>query len=106
MAVLLQVNVRWEGSEDEATGSSEEAHAIAGLDGLLWKIWLRDAESKTSAGVYLFADRAAAEAWVAQMTPPVLAAPEASDLRTTIFEIDEAQSVITHAPLGRPAVTV
>ena len=66
------------------------APAFAELPGLLAKIWLRDAPSNTYGGVYLFADRAAADAYAASdLFRSVGAFPHFSKITVRDFAVDE-----------------
>lgn len=95
MPVLLQVNfVR----EKAADPSAETLEWLREFPGLQWKIWIRDDASKTSGGIYLFEDRAAAEHRVADVVPR-LRAIGATDIETRIFDVDARLTRATRGPL-------
>ena len=60
--------------------SREAASAIASAEGLIWKIWVLQEEQFEMGGIYLFADRDAAKAY---LNHPVIQAVTAPPLRTT-----------------------
>jgi hypothetical protein len=84
--------------DDAAYRAHAEAIApvFAGLPGLLSKTWLADAAANRYGGVYLFADRAALEAYLASdIVRGVRANPHFADLSVQAFEILEAASRLT-----------
>jgi len=99
---ILQINYRfqnvtaeeWARRYTDATGQK-----FLSVDGLVWKIWL-DGEGSHVGGIYLFASRAQAEAYLAG---PIVAAmkanPNVADLRFTLSDVRERMSAITHAPV-------
>lgn len=80
------------------------AGAIAGVPGLLWKIWILDEERSRGGGVYLFEDRAAAMAY---LEGPIVARlrgnPAVSGVEVTLFEVLDGPSVVTRglSPSGQ-----
>jgi hypothetical protein len=96
MPVILQVAFVWDEDEDRVRAASlEQARELALRDEFEWKLILRNARSKMSGAIYLFADRQRAEAWRSE-----LLARRGPDIEARIFEIDEAASRLTRAPLG------
>jgi heme-degrading monooxygenase HmoA len=51
--------------EQYREGCREETAVFAGMPGLLGKVWLRDPDTGTYGGLYLWRDRAAYEAYLA-----------------------------------------
>jgi hypothetical protein len=97
MPAVLQVAFRWD--EDEAAvhaASIDEARHLAARTEFEWKLILRDPATRTSGAVYLFADRAGAQAWLDE-----LHARRGRDIEARIFEVNEEASLITRAPLGQ-----
>lgn len=78
-------------TEDAYAEACEQfAPAFASLPGLLAKIWLRDPSSNTYGGVYLFADRAAADAYAASdLFRTVGAFPHFANITVRGFAVDE-----------------
>jgi len=68
--------------------SAAAAPHLAGFPGLVWKLWLLDEPTGEAAGIYLFADAAAAQAFVAS---PVLDAlrqsPGISGVRACVLPV-------------------
>lgn len=72
---------------------------IADQPGLLWKIWTEEPAAGRAGGVYLFATRAAAEAYHA-MHAARLAARGVTGIEATYRGVNETLSLIDRAPLG------
>lgn len=80
--------------------SDEAAKVIASMEGLIWKIWISQEEESKTGGVYLFANRESAEAYLNH--PVVQAAcsnPAVKSAKSQIWEIENSLSVLTRAPL-------
>lgn len=66
------------------------APAFEALPGLLAKLWIGDASTNTYGGVYLFADRDAADAYAAsELFAGVRAHPNFGDITVGEFTLDE-----------------
>jgi len=64
MSAIVQINFPYlESEEDLISHSSEAAPRFLGVDGLNWKIWLVNDDTKTAGGIYLFESRKKAEAY-------------------------------------------
>ena len=72
---------------------------IADQPGLVWTIWTEEPASGRAGGVYLFATRAAAEAYHA-MHAARLAARGVTGIEATYRGVNETLSRIDRAPLG------
>ena len=80
------------------------AGAFAAVPGLLWKVWLLDEERGRGGGVYLFADRAAATAYLeGPIVASIRANPALAGVEVRLFDVLEGPSVITRGlpPGGR-----
>lgn len=98
--VVLQANFDIDFSRNEDQEATiKRAHALEDLPGLIWKVWIRDRTTNTGGGIYLFEDRASAQAW-ADSSFPTFKAEWFSNIRYHIFDIDETFSAITGAKLG------
>ena len=84
---------------DRAEALRPLAADIADQPGLLWKIWTEEPASGRAGGVYLFATRAAAEAYHA-MHAARLAARGVTGIEATYRGVNETLSLIDRAPLG------
>ena len=61
----VEVHYQVHGSLDAyRTRAAAAAPRLAGVPGLVWKLWLLDEPTGEAAGIYLFADAAAARAFV------------------------------------------
>lgn len=67
MAYLLQVDFPFSGpwGQDMTAAMTGLAQSIAEEPGLVWKIWTENPAEGRAGGVYLFSDRASAEAYLA-----------------------------------------
>lgn len=102
--VIVQINYRrpdMPKAQWDARYSAETAAPFVALPGLEWKIWLDDpSDAQRSGGIYLFADRVAAQAYV---DGPIVARMKAntafSELQIRIFDVRQNMSEMTRAPL-------
>jgi hypothetical protein len=78
----------------------EAATQIAAVEGLIWKIWLFREQEFEIAGTYLFANHAAAEAY---LNHPVIQTarsnPAVVSMQSQLWEIESSLSALTRAPL-------
>jgi hypothetical protein len=89
MPILLQIDFPFRGPF--GTELAREAHdlalSIARAPGLLWKIWVENAETREAGGIYLFTDRKSAEAYLAVHTARLaelgVSEPRSKILRST-----------------------
>jgi hypothetical protein len=85
-------------------GAEGQARAIAAVPGLIWKVWILDEAAAELGGVYLFASRAQAQAYV---DGPILEQLR-QDPRVVRVEHrtwdTHALSALTGAPEAVPAV--
>lgn len=78
----------------------EAATTIASVEGLLWKIWLSQEEESEIGGVYLFASRETAEAYLSH--PAITAVSSNPAVVSTQFHLSDvvdSLSALTRAPL-------
>jgi len=75
------------------------AESIAGEAGLLWKIWTEEPAAGRAGGVYLFATRAAAEAYHA-MHAKRLAARGVTGIEATYRGVNETLTAVDRGPIG------
>jgi hypothetical protein len=77
------------------------------VDGLIWKIFLDRSETGRSAGVYLFADKAAAQAYAdGPIVSGLRSAPGLSDVSAKTFEVLDKASLRAGAPLQNSTAMV
>jgi len=93
----LQVNFKLRvPTEDYRALCAAAAPAIADMPGLVWKLFTLDEKASTAAGLYLFADRASAEAYVGS---PIIGGlrdhPGIAELEVRMMDVDEELSQIT-----------
>jgi hypothetical protein len=103
--VIVQINYRRPDvpqAEWDARYTDDRARQFLQVPGLLWKVWLDGTDERRAGGVYMFEDRAAAEAYAAG---PIVARlrtdPELSEVDVRVFDVRERMSEITRAPLPR-----
>jgi Putative mono-oxygenase ydhR len=101
--VIVQINYRrpdMPKAEWEARYTDDRAKPFLDVAGLQWKIWLDGADERLAGGIYLFADRAAAEAYAAgPIVARMKANPDIQELSIRIFDVRQRMSEITNAPL-------
>ena len=100
MSVLLQVDFPFAGPWGEAMTEALRglAESIANEPGLIWKIWTENPATAEAGGIYLFADRASAEAYIAMHTAR-LTGFGIPRVNGKIFDVNPALSAIDRAPL-------
>jgi hypothetical protein len=80
--------------------SREAATIIASVEGLIWKIWILQQEEFEMGGMYLFANREAAEAY---LDHPVIQAvcsnPVVVSHQAQLWDVESSLSALTRAPL-------
>lgn len=104
MAIILQVNYRPSAAQAATPEPKrvESARRIADtVGGLQWKVWIGSEADGLRGGIYLFDDRASAEAWAEGDLRPRLTEGGGQDVSIRYFEVDDALSAITRAPIAR-----
>ena len=80
--------------------SREAATVIASVEGLIWKIWVVREKQSEIGGIYLFASRETAEAY---LNHPVIQAVCSShavvSTQSQLWDVDRSLSALTRAPL-------
>lgn len=78
----------------------EAAAVISAVEGLIWKIWVIRQEEFEIGGIYLFANRETAEAY---LNHPVVAAvrsnPAVVSTEFQLWDVESSLSALTRAPL-------
>lgn len=85
--------------------SRDAAAIITRVEGLIWKIWILQREEYEIGGVYLFANRETAEAY---LDHPVIEAvrsnPAVVSAESQLWDVENSLSAISRAPLDRICV--
>ena len=99
MPVLLQVDFPFSGpfGAEMAAALTDLANSINGEPGFMWKIWTENEGEQSAGGVYLFADKEAAQNYLTMHTER-LAGFGITDVRGKIFDINEALTDINKGP--------
>ena len=80
--------------------SREAATTIASAEGLLWKIWVLKQEESEIGGIYLFANRKTAEAYLNHpVIQAVLSNPAVVSTQSQFWDVESSLSALTRAPL-------
>ena len=80
--------------------SREAATAIALVEGLIWKIWVLHEEEFEIGGVYLFASRKAAKAYLKHpVVQAVCGNPAVVSAHSQLWDVESSLSALTRAPL-------
>jgi predicted small metal-binding protein len=102
-ATILQINFNFGGSWAEyEAGNAAGAAQIAGIPGLGWKIWLKNAATGEAGGIYLFHDATAAQGFATQVAGMLKEMPGISNISIKQFGVIESLTAITRGPLPRP----
>ena len=98
MTYILQVDFPHDGifGEEFSKAFVELANDIACEDGLLWKIWTENKETKEAGGIYLFSNEADAKRYLDKHTKR-LESFGYKNIRGKIFKVSEELSKITKA---------
>lgn len=84
----------------QAAPIRDAAHTIASVKGLIWKIWVTQEEEFEMGGIYLFANRESAEAY---LDHPILQAlglnPDVVSIHSELWGVESSLSALTRAPL-------
>lgn len=101
MSVLLQVDFPYPGpwGAQMSEAMSGLAESIAHEPGLLWKIWTEDEANGEAGGIYLFVDRASADAYL-QMHRARLLGFGIAHVNAKLFDVNASLSAIDRAPLS------
>jgi hypothetical protein len=104
---VWQVNYKFSVSPDQYSDAvAPLADPISEVDGLLWKIWIMNPEEGEAGGIHLFADQSALDAYASSdIVKGVLSHPALSDFSVKTFDVMEAYSHKTRAPVGMSVTT-
>ena len=99
---VVQINFNFDGKRREYDDAfMEAAQPIADVDGLVWKVWLWNDESRMGGGIYLFESESTAQAYLDGPIVAGLAAHDAvSDASIRVFWVCEKQTAITRGPVS------
>lgn len=106
MKLLVVRYSRQRGKDDpeQAQGFLAAAEKIAGLPGLVWKLWAYDDVAHVAESVYLFDTEAHARAWGdGPMQPALGSHPGIGDIEVRYYDVDSELSAVTRAPLAAAA---
>jgi hypothetical protein len=80
--------------------SREAATIIASVQGLIWKIWVLQQEEFEMGGVYLFASRETAKAYLNHpVSQAVRSNPAVVSSQSQLWDVESSLSALTLAPL-------
>jgi len=101
MKYILQVDFPHDGAFKEALADAftDLAEDIKTEDGLIWKIWTENEETKEAGGIYLFDSKENAEKY-SQKHIKRLESFDYTNIRAKIYEVNEKLSAITKAQIG------
>ena len=96
---ILQGRFKWTKSREEYEKTSEGlAVEIAKTKGLRWKVWAYDDEESMATGIYLFEDVESINSYLAWLQG-LGQNPNIVDFEIKIWDVQEALSKITRAPI-------
>jgi len=80
--------------------SREAASFMAAVEGLIWKIWIFQEEAFEMGGIYLFANRETAEAYLNHpIVQSVRLNPAVVSTDSQLWDVESSLSALTRAPL-------
>ena len=80
--------------------SREAASFIATVEGLIWKIWVSQEVAFELGGMYLFANRETAEAYLKHpIVQAVRLNPDVVSTHSELWDVETSLSALTRAPL-------
>jgi hypothetical protein len=99
--IVLHLRFKLRVSPDVLLAQSREAATIiASVEGLIWKIWVLQEEEFEMGGMYLFANRETAKAY---LNHPVVQAvcrnPAVVSTQSQLWAVESSLSALTRAPL-------
>lgn len=99
MPYLLQIDFPYSGpwGDEMAAAMTGLAQSIAEEPGLLWKLWTENQDTGEAGGIYLFADLASAQTYLAMHTQRLLGFGIAT-ANSKIFTVNQALSRLDRAP--------
>ena len=103
---LWQVNFKFSVTPEQYEDAvAPLAEPIAGVQGLLWKVWIMNPEEHESGGIHLFANQASLDAYAnSDIIAGILSNPALSDFSVKTFDVMEEYSLATRAPVGDAVV--
>lgn len=76
------------------------AAAIASVEGLIWKIWVSREDKFEMGGMYLFANRETAEAYLKHSVfQAAYSSPAVLSCESQLWDVESSLSALTRAPL-------
>ena len=85
--------------------SREAATVMASVEDLVWKIWILKQEELEMGGVYLFANRETAEAYLNHpVVQTVCSNPAVVSTESQLWDVESSLSALTRAPLSGVSV--
>ena len=102
MKLLIVRYTRQRGHDDpeQAASFRQDAEHIAGVPGLVWKLWGYDDDTHTATSVHLFDSESSARAWGdGPLVPALSGHPGIGDIEIRYFDVDQELSAVTRAPL-------
>jgi hypothetical protein len=99
---LVQLNFKYDISKQDYISSvSPLAEQFAAIPGLLWKIWMIDADETEAGGIYLFEDPGRAQAFLeSDLAASVTSHPAFRNFSVKRFSVLLDQSIATRGPVG------
>ncbi len=98
---ILQLNFKYSVTAAEYAGAvSPLAEQFAAVDGLIWKIWMINAEEGEAGGIYYFKDEASLQALLeSSLAATVTGHPALSDFSVKQFDVMDEVTAVTRGPV-------
>lgn len=101
MNTLLQIDFPFPGPFGDAMSEAlaDLARSISDEPGFRWKIWTENEAEGTAGGIYLFEDRASAQAYLAKHTER-LNGFGITGIRARVFDVNADLTAINYGPVS------
>jgi len=98
---ILQVNFKLNVSSAEYRALCDSvAQAIADVPGLRWKVWLLNEQEREAGGIYLFADEASLNNYLAgPIIVQIKSLPQLREISAKRFDVMEEVTAATRGPV-------
>lgn len=101
-AAVLQLNFKYDASEEDYIRAvTPLGEKFAAIPGLLWKLWMINADDTEAGGIYLFENAGHLQSFLeSDLAAAVTSHPAFREFRVKTFDVLQGQSIITRVPIG------
>ena len=101
MGKILQINYQLQSSITDFLNAAEPvANMIASVEGLRWKIWLKNEDGNEGGGLYFFETESSLKSFLSgPIVEKLKSNPAITNVSAKVFDVPEELSTITQAPV-------